>query len=213
MPEIISELYTRYPELQGLDHVILKTFCILKDTVVGGGKILVCGNGGSASDSEHMVGELLKSFMIKRGVDMRYHERFNKLYGDEGVSIVNSLESGIKALSLVSQTAFITAYCNDVDPDAIFAQQVFVYGDPGDVLVAFSTSGNSNNIVYALKTAVVKDMKTILFTGSDGGKAAKLAECSIKVPADKSYSIQEYHLPIYHAICAMLEQEFYGKGP
>lgn len=213
MYEIIPELYTRYPELQGLDHAILETFSILRDSVNGGGKILVCGNGGSASDSEHMVGELLKSFMMKRPIDRRFHDQFHKLYGAEGVSIADALESGIKAISLVSQSAFITAYSNDVDPDAIFAQQVFVYGDPGDVLVAFSTSGNSNNIIYAIKTAVVKDMKTVLFTGSDGGKAAKFAECSIKVPADKSYSIQEYHLPIYHAICAMLEQEFYGKLP
>lgn len=211
MSEIISELYTRYPELQGLDKAILKTFSILRDSVNGGGKILVCGNGGSASDCEHMVGELLKSFMMKRSIENRFHDHFNKLYGAEGVSIADSLEPGIKAISLVSQSAFITAYSNDVDPDAIFAQQVFVYGDPGDVLVAFSTSGNSNNIIYAIKTAVVKDMKTILFTGSVGGKAVELAECSIKVPAEKSYSIQEYHLPIYHAICAMLEQEFYGK--
>lgn len=208
----ISELYTRYPSLQALENNISKAFSFLDATVSANGKILICGNGGSASDAEHMSGELLKSFLKKRPVNSNFLDKLQKMYGTEkGLALADGLEEGIKAISLISQTAFLTAFSNDRTYSMVFAQQVFVLGEEKDCLVAFSCSGNSDNIVNALMVAGAIGMKRILFSASDGGEAAKFADALINVPEKETYKAQELHLPIYHALCAQLEERHYGS--
>lgn len=211
-PYDISELYLRYPELQVVKDSIFKAFSILRDSIREKGKILICGNGGSAADSEHMAGEFVKSFMIRRGLKKDFHNKLAKMYGKtESDKIALSLHEGIKAFSLPSQISFLTAFSNDCDFKMAFAQQVYVLGEKKDVLVAFSTSGNSENVLMALKVAGAIGMKRIFFTGKEGGLGASFAESVINVPETETYKVQEYHLPVYHALCAMIEEEFHGR--
>ncbi len=209
----IAELYRRYPRLQATEESISKAFSLLKKSIGSGGKILLCGNGGSAADSEHMAGELLKSYLIKRGADGGFAGKLLELYGEEeGGRISKGLQKAFKVISLCGHPSFSTAYINDVDPLMVFAQQVYVYGEPGDVLVAFSTSGNAENVLNAMKVARAAGLKTILFTGAAGGKCAEFADCALMMPEKETYKVQELHLPVYHAICAMLEEHFFGEG-
>jgi len=211
-PYNISELYFRYPELQVVKDSISKAFFILRDCIREKGKILICGNGGSAADSEHMAGEFVKSFMIRRGLKKDFQDKLAEMYGrTESDKIALSLHEGIKAFSLPSQISFLTAFSNDCDFRMAFAQQVYVLGEEKDVLVAFSTSGNSENVLMALKVAGAIGMKRIFLTGEGGGLGASFAESVINVPATETYKVQEYHLPVYHALCAMIEEEFHGR--
>lgn len=206
----ISELYLRYPELQGQKGIIFKAYALMLEAALNGGTIFICGNGGSAADAEHMAGELLKSFLIRRMADQAFKKKLSEKFGNEGAEIAGKIHPGVKAITLTGQTAFSTAYVNDVDAETVFAQQIYVMGGLEDLLVAFSTSGNSKNIVKAIMVASGIGMKTLVFTGKNGGEAAKIADCCIKVPETETYKIQEYHLPVYHALCAMLEEELYG---
>ncbi|MCX6984574.1 MAG: SIS domain-containing protein [Lentisphaerae bacterium] len=208
----VSDLYQRYPELKKIEYSISEAFSILKSSIEKDGTVFVCGNGGSASDAEHIVGELMKGFLLKRGKDNLFTGSAVSVLGeDEGKRISGLLQSGIKAISLNAHLAFTTAYINDVCAEMVYAQQLHVLGRKGDVFIGISSSGNADNVLNTLKVAKVSGIKSILLTGKRGGKCAGFADCCIKVPSEETYKIQEYHLPIYHALCAMLEDYFYGS--
>ena len=173
------------------------------------GKILVCGNGGSASDSEHIVGELMKSFILSRPIKNELKEKILNSFPCDANYLIENLEIPLEAISLVSQTSIQTAFSNDNAPDLTFAQQVLGYGKPGDILIAISTSGNSKNVIFASEIAKIKNLKIIALTGKSGGKLKSIADVLINVPASDTFIIQEYHLPIYHTLCYALENEFF----
>jgi phosphoheptose isomerase len=183
----------------------------LKDCYYNNKKILLCGNGGSAADCEHIVGELMKGFLLKRRVDLAFIESLKKVAPDDVDFLSNNLQGALPAISLVSHSALMTAFANDVAPDLVFAQQVYGYGNAGDILVGISTSGNSKNVLHALKVAKAKGLRTIGLTGRTGGAMNEFCDVTIKVPWDDTPSIQERHLPIYHSLCIMLEEEFFGN--
>ncbi|MFD2234492.1 D-sedoheptulose-7-phosphate isomerase [Phaeospirillum tilakii] len=185
-------------------------FVLLRDAVAAGGKILTCGNGGSAADAEHIVGELMKGFHLKRPLTAEEVAALAAVSPQEGPRIAAGLQRPIAAISLVSQTALITAIANDNDADLIFAQQVLGLGRPGDVLVALSTSGNSRNVIAAAQVARAFGLKVVALTGAGGGALAPLADVAIRVPATQVPAIQELHLPVYHELCARLEQACFG---
>ncbi len=206
----ISELFDRYPELKVSEVSILNAFHLLRDAFVNDGSVFVCGNGGSAADAEHMVGELMKGFLIPRNVSSDIKLNLTEQYGEEGGILADNLQDGLRAISLNGHPSLATAYGNDVNFEMIFAQQLYVLGRVGDVLVGFSTSGNSTNVLNTFKIAKGLGIKTIAMTGGDGGASSSIVDCCIKVPEKETYKIQELHLPVYHALCAMLEEEFYG---
>lgn len=207
---IFEELFIRYPGLETCRKNIEEAFVILKNCYGNVGKVLVCGNGGSAADSEHIVGELMKGFMLKRSLTSDHRKKLENAYGFEGQYLANNLQGALPAISLVSQSSLAYAYINDVAPDMVFAQQVYGYGKAGDVLVGISTSGNSKNVINAIKVAKTFGLSTIGMTGVKGGVINDLCDVTIKVPAEETFKIQEYHLPVYHALCAMIEMEFFG---
>lgn len=206
--EIVSDLMKRYPELSGIQSKIENAFNIMCDSFSDGKKLLVAGNGGSASDSEHIVGELMKSFNFPRKIANKDKKRFEELY-DDSEKLIATLDGALPAISLPSFMALSTASMNDNDPEFVFAQMVNGLGQPNDVFLAISTSGNSKNIVWACKVAKAKGMKVIGLTGAKGGELIKNCDVAIVVPAEKTFIIQEYHLPIYHALCSMLEAHFF----
>ena len=173
------------------------------------GELLVCGNGGSAADSEHIVGEMVKGFGRRRLLSDDDQASIKAVSGNDANLLTNKLQYGLAAISLVSHSALITAISNDQDSKLIFAQQVWGLGRAGDILLAISTSGNSENILLAAKTARAKNMTVIGLTGASGGKLAKLCDIVIKVPSDNVARIQEMHLPVYHRICASVEAHFF----
>lgn len=204
--EVLDALFSRYPALSSCREAITQAFELLLACYRDGGKLLVCGNGGSAADSEHIVGELMKSFMFKRPVDDEFAARYRELYG---IDVPSFLEGALPAIALVSQTSLSTALANDVGADGVFAQQVYGYGRPGDVLIAISTSGNSSNAVEAAKVARVRAMKVIALTGQAPSKLSEIADVTIAVPSCETFAVQEFHLPVYHALCAALEAELF----
>lgn len=202
MNAIIDELYFRYPELKPCEAAITGAFDILLECFRHGGKVLVCGNGGSASDSEHIVGELLKKFKKHRDIDGVVAAKLPP-------GLACKLEGSLPAISLVSMSGIITAFANDVAWETAFAQQVYGLGKAGDVLIALSTSGNSANCVNAALVAKAKGMKVISMTGEGGGRLGIEADAAIAVPERETYKIQELHLPVYHALCAAIEEELF----
>jgi D-sedoheptulose 7-phosphate isomerase len=206
----LESLRTRYPDLADCLPQVQRSYELLEACYRREGKVLVCGNGGSAADCEHIVGELMKGFMQKRPVSDSFRKAFSQLFPDETDDIVVQLQSALPAISLVSHSALMTAFSNDVSADMVFAQQVFGYGRPGDVLLALSTSGNSVNVVRAIQVAKAKGMKIIGMTGIGGGKIKTLCDETICVPFERTPEIQERHMPIYHALCIMLEEAFFG---
>ena len=205
----MEKLLKRYPELTGISKDIEGAVTLLTDMYKNGGKLLCCGNGGSASDSEHIVGELMKCFKIKRPISGELKENLDK-YGDEGRALAETLECSLPAISLCGHSALSTAYGNDRDPFMVFAQQVSGFGCKGDTLLALTTSGNSKNCIYAAMVAKAKGMKVIGITGEKGGRLSALADICIKVPETETYLVQELTLPIYHYICARLEEIFFA---
>jgi len=195
---IVEELFVRYPQLKGCEGEIAKALEILLACYKGGGKVLTCGNGGSASDAEHIVGELLKRFRKHREVEVAVAAKLPP-------ELVAKLEGALPAISLVSMSGILTAFANDVAWETAIAQQVLGLGREGDVLIALSTSGNSANCVNAALVAKAKGIKVIAMTGAGGGKLAVLADAAVRVPETETYKIQELHLPVYHALCAALE--------
>jgi D-sedoheptulose 7-phosphate isomerase len=211
MDILLNDLIRRYPAIAGLKEDVRRTYEIILDSLENGGTVFTCGNGGSASDSEHIAGELLKGFVLKREVNIELKKQFSDKFGEDGLKLANKLQYGLRAISLTSHPAFITAFANDVDANLIFAQQLFGLGRKGDVLVAISTSGNSANIYNCILTASIMGIKTALLTGKSGGRCGALVDVALKMPETEAYKIQEYHLPIYHTLCLMIEDYFYGK--
>lgn len=205
---IYKELLERYSSISSLEDKILKAYYLIEETYKNNGKILLCGNGGSAADSEHMVGELLKSFKKSRKIQEDIYGKLGE-YGENGELLRNTLEGSLRAISLTSHIALSTAFANDKEPKVVFAQQLYGLADKGDVFIAFSTSGNSKNCVLAAIVAKTMGLKVISFTGKNESELSKLSDVTINVPEEETYKVQELHLPIYHALCAMLEEEFF----
>lgn len=205
----MENLLKRYPALAVVKNEITNALEILKSTYEKGGKLLVCGNGGSAADCDHIVGELMKCFKIKRPISEELAKKLTDM-GEDGEALASLLEAGLPAISLCEHNSLSTAYANDRNPYAVFAQQLSVLGNEGDTLIALTTSGNSKNCVYAATVAKAKGMKVISITGQGGGKISELADVAIKLPETATYLIQELTLPIYHYLCAELENYFFG---
>lgn len=208
---MIKELMLRYPVLGNVQAEIENAYKILETCFENGGKLLIAGNGGSAADAEHMVGELMKGFVKKRPLSDEMCAALEAIDPVRGAKLGKELQGGLPAIALDGHMALSTAYANDKDPLLTYAQQVGGYGKAGDVFLGISTSGNSENIIYAAVTAKAKGMKVLILTGRDGGKLVKLADAAVIVPEQETYKIQELHLPIYHVLCLMLEEHFYAE--
>lgn len=205
----LDELLTRYPVLISVKDDIKEAYEILENCYKNGGKLLIAGNGGSCADAEHIVGELMKGFVKPRAVSAEFGEKLSKADPVRGRELADKLQGGLPAIALTGHPGLSTAYLNDVDGNLIYAQQTYGYGKEGDVLLGISTSGNSKNIMYAMTAAKAIGMKTIGLTGKDGGELKQTAEVSIVVPEKETFKIQELHLPVYHALCLMLEERFF----
>ena len=204
-------LIQRYPILASIRADIINGYLILEECYEKGGKLLVAGNGGSAADSEHMAGELMKSFKIPRPVSTEFAEKLIEVDSKRGVELAKNLECALVTIPLVAHEALTTAYINDVDGLGVFAQQLFGYGKEGDVFLGISTSGNSKNVLNATVVARASGIKVIGLTGAQGGELAEISDVIVKVPETETYMVQELHLPIYHCWCLMLEEHFFGK--
>ena len=208
----IDDLIDRYPALKICRDDLINAVEMICESFRNGHKLLTCGNGGSAADSMHIVGELMKGFLLKRSIkdfDSDLYEKLKKNYPQDVEYFTENLQCALPAISLVGETALTTAFANDQAADLIFAQQVLGLGREGDILLAITTSGNSINVLHAVKVAKLKNIFTIALTGRTGGKIKNLADISICVPANSAYTIQEFHLPIYHMICIAAENEFF----
>lgn len=205
-----DSFFERHKDLVCIREEILKAAGLWTSVLGRGGKILLCGNGGSCADCDHIAGELLKGFLLKRPVGNDFREKLAQ-YGAFGTEIAGKLQHGLPAISLCSHSAPISAFANDVDADLVYAQQVFAYGNPGDILVGISTSGNAKNVSAAMMVANAKGLHTMALAGRDGGRIGQLAEVAVIAPEQETYLIQEYHLAIYHLLCAMVEYELFEQ--
>ena len=206
----LAELLSRYPVLAVCRGDIEAAFHVLVDCFAAGGKLLVCGNGGSAADADHIVGELMKGFLKPRPLPRELCDRLRAADPALGGTLAGKLQAALPAINISASSAFGTAFANDVSAELAFAQAVNGYGRPGDVLLGLSTSGNAANVRAALCMARVLGMKTIGMTGKGGGKMAGMCDIRIGVPAARTFEIQELHLPVYHCLCAMVEAQFFG---
>lgn len=206
--EILEELFRRYPALEPQKDNVVCAYETLLKCYQSGHRVYLCGNGGSAADCEHIAGELLKKFKKVRPLEKTFSERLKSL-GTDGELLAERLEGGLPAVSLCGHPSLSTAFANDNDPLLNFAQQLSAFGQAGDVLVAISTSGNAKNCAFTALVAKAKEMKTVFLGGSDGGRLKPLADVSIIVPESETFKIQELHLPTYHCLCAMLENELF----
>lgn len=206
----IDTLIDRYPKLIVCKDDILKAYELLEEAYSQDRKLLVCGNGGSSSDSEHIVGELMKGFKLKRKVDANQAEAMKNIDPEMGETLAENLQGALPAICLTGHSSLTTAFMNDANADLVFAQQVNGYGKTNDVFMGISTSGNSKNVCYAAITAKSKGLKVIGLTGQKESKMTKLGDCCIRVPETETYKIQELHLPVYHCLCLMLEDHFFG---
>ena len=206
----IDLLVARYPKLEAVRQEIIDSYLLMEESYENGGKLLIAGNGGSAADSEHIAGELMKRFKILRPVSKEYAEKLKEVDPVRGAELSKNLECSLMAIPLVAHEALTTAYINDVDGLGVFAQQLFGYGRKGDVFHGISTSGNSKNILNAPVVARASGIKVVGLTGAKGGELAKVADVAVKAPETETYMIQEVHLPIYHCWCLMLEDHFFG---
>ncbi len=202
---IFNELLERYPCLESCSDDIIRAYEIMRNGFSAGGKLLCCGNGGSASDCDHLVGELMKGFLKKRPLDKAEKDMLDDLFVSE------NLQKGLPAISLCAHSALMTAFENDVAPSLVFAQQVYAYAKPDDFLVTFTTSGNSENIVYALKAAKASGIKSIAVTGMNESKCSSLADVCIRLPETETFKVQELTLPVYHCLAAMIEDNFFDN--
>lgn len=205
----IETLLERIPALTAVADELTAAYELLKDCCTAGKSIYTCGNGGSASDSEHIVGELMKSFRLPRPLSAAERERLSS-QNELGTDLAAHLQKGLRAVPLTASSALNSAITNDMGGRFVFAQQVFSYGTPGDVLLCLSTSGNSENILYAAAAARAVGVKVLALSGRDGGHLKALSDVCIICPADTTEAVQEYHLPVYHTLCAALEAHFWG---
>lgn len=208
---MIKDLVRRYTGLESVQKEIESVYEILKGCFADGKKVLIAGNGGSAADSEHIVGELMKGFVKKRAIPEDFCKALEMIDQERGKKLSEKLQCSLPAIALTGHSALSTAFANDMDATMVYAQQVNGYGKSGDVFLGISTSGNAENVLYAAITAKAKGLTVIGLTGKDGGKLAQIADVSIIVPEQETYKIQELHLPIYHTLCLMLEEYFYKE--
>lgn len=206
----INLLISRYPILETIKKDIIDAYLIMEECYQHDGKLLIAGNGGSAADSEHIAGELMKRFKTPRPVEPFFAEKLKSIDPIRGEDLARNLERGLMAIPLVAHEALSTAYINDVNGLGVFAQQLFGFGRSGDVFLGISTSGNSKNVMSASVVARAVGIKVIGLTGADGGELARVADIVVKVPENETYMIQELHLPVYHCWCLMLEDKFFG---
>lgn len=206
----IDLLLERYPQLSAAKDDIIAAYKILENCYQNGGKLLIAGNGGSAADAEHIVGELMKGFKLPRKPDADFAGKLIAADNELGRVLAENLQGALPAIALDGHSALSTAYMNDCEPLLCFAQQVNGYGRPGDVFLGISTSGNSKNVLYAATVAKAKGMKVIGLTGANDSKLSAAADVTVKVPQTETYMIQELHLPVYHCLCLMLEDKFFG---
>ncbi len=206
-----NQLFARYPALYACKSQIQAALQWMVQTAKSGNKFLLCGNGGSCADCAHITGELMKEFLCKRPIPKQDANRLEQLFPKDAAYMRETLQQAVPAISLMEQTAALTAYANDVCADMAYAQMVYGYGTPGDLLICISTSGSSNNILYAAKAAKLKGMHVMGMTGSADCPLHALCDTYIAVPARQTYQVQENHLPVYHFLCAALERELFGK--
>lgn len=212
LEEMLDTLVGRLPALAACKESIGQAYGIMADAYREGRKLLVCGNGGSASDAEHIVGELMKEFRLKRRVYGSQAEALRSVDAQLGDILAEKLQGALPAITLTAHSSLTTAFMNDSEPALVFAQQVNGYGKSGDVLLGISTSGGSKNVLYAAVTAKARGMRTIGLTGAKDSRLAALSDVCIKVPETDTYKVQELHLPVYHCLCMMLEETFFGEG-
>lgn len=205
----IELLVERYPSLAPIKDDIVAAYLLLAESYQNGGKLLIAGNGGSAADAEHMVGELMKSFKLRRKVETDFAQKLIAEDQELGKVLAENLQGALPAIALDGHLSLSTAYMNDCEPLLCFAQQVNGFGRPGDVFVGISTSGNSKNVLYAAVAARAKGMKVLGLTGANDSKLKELSDVCIQVPQTETYMVQELHLPIYHCLCLMLEDKFF----
>ncbi len=212
MADLLGDLAARRPDLAACLPDLEGAFDALSATFAAGGKLLVCGNGGSAADAGHIVGELMKGFALPRRVPERDRQRLLEADEDEGAYLAETLQGALPAIALTSHAALLTAIANDVAFDMVFAQQVYGYGEPGDALLGISTSGDALDVVRAMQVARAVGLRTVALTGPAGGRLAALADVVVRAPGGSVSEVQEGHLALYHCLCALLEQEFFGAG-
>lgn len=208
----IDLLIERNPLLAECRESLINAYLIMEESYENGGKLLVAGNGGSAADSEHIVGELMKGFKLPRYLSSEMCEKLKAVDSDMGETLGKNLQGALPAIALDGHPALTTAYMNDVEPLLCFAQQVNGFGNTGDVFLGISTSGNSKNVLYAATIAKAKGLNVIGLTGHKNNKLEGLANVTVKVPETETYMIQELHLPVYHCWCLMLEDKFFGNA-
>ena len=205
-----KSLYERFPSLCECKDEIENMVLMMLDTYKKGGKILLCGNGGSCADCDHIVGELMKSFMYERKPSEEFVSKLRGVFGEDTEKVASSLQTGIPAISLPSQTAVLSAYLNDVDPEYVYAQLTYGYAKENDMLIGLSTSGNSKNVVNAVKVAKALGVKTASITGNKESKLSLLCDVCVRVPETETYKVQELTLPVYHHLCASVEKTLFG---
>lgn len=209
LEKYIDLLIGRYPVLKVCKQDIIDAYLVMEESYENGGKLLIAGNGGSAADSEHIAGELMKSFNAPRPISAELADKLREVDPERGAELAKNLECGLMAIPLVAHEALTTAYINDVDGLGVFAQQLFGYGREGDVFLGISTSGDSKNVMNATVVARASGIKVIGLIGAKGGELATVADVTVKVPEIETYMIQELHLPVYHCWCLMLEDKFF----
>lgn len=208
---MLNNLIERYPVLEACKNESEKAANAIIDCYKNGGKVLICGNGGSCADGDHIVGELMKGFLKKRPISDEQKAEMKKNCPELDDETLSNLQCGLPAVSLPSITALNSAFCNDVDPELIYAQSLMGLGRKGDILIALSTSGNSKNVFAAAKVAKALGVTVIGMTGITGGKLKGISDICICVPETETYKIQELHLPVYHYLCAAVEDSFYKE--
>lgn len=206
----LNLLIERYPVLETVRADIIRAYQLIENCYEYDHKLLIAGNGGSAADAEHIAGELMKRFKIFRPIPNELAQKLKEIDHKRGENLAHNLEKALMAIPLVAHEALSTAYINDVDGLGVFAQQLYGFGRPGDVFLGISTSGNSKNIMSATVVARALSIKVIGLTGAEGGELAEVSDVAIRVPETEPYMIQELHLPIYHCLCLMLEEHFFG---
>ena len=207
----IDLLIKRYPSLELIKEDIINGYLVIEECYLNNGKLLIAGNGGSAADSEHIAGELMKRFKLPRPISKELADKLKSVDGVRGEELAKNLECSLMAIPLVAHEALSTAYINDVDGYGVFAQQLLGFGREGDVFLGISTSGNSKNVMNATVVARALGIKIVGLTGAKGGELSTVADVTVKVPETETYMIQELHLPIYHCWCLMLEDKFFGE--
>lgn len=207
----IDLLMKRYPVLEACKEEIIGGYELMEERYKNGGKLLIAGNGGSAADSEHIAGELMKRFKIPRSIPEDLKKKLIEIDSVRGENLSKNLERPLMAIPLVAHEALTTAYINDVDGLGVFAQQLYGFGRAGDVFLGITTSGNSQNVMSATVVARALGIKVLGLTGENGGELSQVANVCVKVPETETYMVQELHLPVYHCWCLMLEDKFFGK--